>query len=62
MPQVPPSLEQIGRVKLTLVNSVEGSKPGNSLVEYTLNGPPYNSARTGGCGLPATLENMSNIL
>lgn len=43
-----------------LVNSVDGDRPGNSLVEYTLNAPPKASARMGRCALARTDEKISN--
>lgn len=46
--------------QLTLVNSVDGDRPGNSLVEYTLNAPPKASARMGRCALARTDEKISN--
>ena len=44
----------------TLVSSVEGSKPGNSLVEYTLKEPPYSSASMGGWLLPELKVKISS--
>jgi len=50
--------DQSKNAVLTRVSSVDGSKPGNSLVENTLKGPPNSSESTGTWGLPGTPENI----
>ena len=58
MPLAKSGHTRVGSKSITLVNSVEGSSPGNCLVAYILNGRPQHSARIG-CW-PSLTENRSN--